>query len=116
MKIMDVVSRMHSNVLICAVERGSDVMIPDGNFEMRSGDKISFLAPHAESADFFRKAGIVNNTVKTAMFVGGGKITYYLSKALADTKIKIRIIEQNEERCQELSKLLHGAMNNHWNG
>ena len=116
MKIMDVVSRMHSNVLICAVERGSDVMIPDGNFEMRSGDKISFLAPHAESADFFRKAGIVNNTVKTAMFVGGGKITYYLSKALADTKIKIRIIEQNEERCRELSELLPGAMIIHGDG
>ncbi|SES99479.1 Trk system potassium transporter TrkA [Enterocloster lavalensis] len=116
MKIMDVVSRMHSNVLICAVERGSDVMIPDGNFEMRSGDKISFLAPHAESADFFRKAGIVNNTVKTAMFVGGGKITYYLSKALADTKIKIRIIEKNEERCRELSELLPGAMIIHGDG
>lgn len=116
MKVMDVVSRLHSNVLICAVERGSDVMIPDGNFEMRSGDKISFLAPHAESADFFRKTGIVNNTVKTAMFVGGGKITYYLSKALADTKIKIRIIEQNADRCRELSELLPGAMIIHGDG
>ncbi len=116
MKIMDVVSRLRSNVLICAVERGDQVMIPDGNFEMRSGDKISFLAPHTESADFFRKAGIENNTVKTAMFVGGGKITYYLSKALADTKIKIRIIEQNPERCRELSELLPGAMIIHGDG
>ena len=116
MKVMDVVSRLKSNVLICAVERGDDVVIPDGNFEMRGGDKISFIAPHAGCADFFRKAGIENNTVNSAMFVGGGKLTVYLAKALADTKIKIKIIEQDEERCRILSELLPHAMIIHGDG
>lgn len=116
MKVMDVVSRLKSNVLICAVERGDDVVIPDGNFEMRGGDKISFIAPHADCADFFRKAGIKNNTVNSAMFVGGGKLTVYLAKALADTKIKIKIIEQDEERCRILSELLPHAMIIHGDG
>ena len=70
---MDVVNKLKSNVLICAVERGDDVVIPDGNFVMQKGDKISFIASHTDSADFFKKAGIVNNSVKTAMFVGGWK-------------------------------------------
>ena len=116
MKVMDAVSRLKSNVLICAVERGDDVVIPDGNFEMKGGDKISFIAPHAECADFFRKAGIENNTVNSAMFVGGGKLTVYLAKALADTKIKIKIIEQDEERCRILSELLPHAMIIHGDG
>ena len=116
MKVMDVVSRLKSNVLLCAVERGDDVVIPDGNFEMRGGDKISFIAPHADCADFFRKAGIENNTVNSAMFVGGGKLTVYLAKALADTKIKIKIIEQDEERCRILSELLPHAMIIHGDG
>ena len=116
MKVMDVVSRLKSNVLICAVERGDDVVIPDGNFEMRGGDKISFIAPHADCADFFRKAGIENNTVNSAMFVGGGKLTVYLAKALADTKIKIKIIEQDEEQCRILSELLPHAMIIHGDG
>ena len=116
MKVMDVVSRLKSNVLICAVERGDDVVIPVGNFEMRGGDKISFIAPHADCADFFRKAGIENNTVNSAMFVGGGKLTVYLAKALADTKIKIKIIEQDEERCRILSELLPHAMIIHGDG
>ena len=116
MKVMDVVSRLKSNVLICAVERGDDVVIPDGNFEMKGGDKISFIAPHAVCADFFRKAGIENNTVNSAMFVGGGKLTVYLAKALADTKIKIKIIEQDEERCRILSELLPHAMIIHGDG
>ncbi|WP_320997684.1 Trk system potassium transporter TrkA [Enterocloster bolteae] len=116
MKVMDVVSRLKSNVLICAVERGDDVVIPDGNFEMRGGDKISFIAPHADCADFFRKAGIENNTVNSAMFVGGGKLTVYLAKALADTKIKIKIIEQDDERCRILSEILPHAMIIHGDG
>ena len=116
MKVMDVVSRLKSNVLICAVERGDDVVIPDGNFEMRGGDKMSFIAPHADCAHFFRKAGIENNTVNSAMFVGGGKLTVYLAKALADTKIKIKIIEQDEERCRILSEILPHAMIIHGDG
>ena len=44
------------------------------------------------------------------MLVGGGRITYYLAKALADSKIKLKIIEQDEERCNELSELLPHAM------
>lgn len=116
MKVMEVVSRLKSNVLICAVERGEDVIIPDGNFEMLGGDKISFIAPHSDSAEFFRKAGIENNTVNTAMFVGGGKLTYYLAKSLADTKIKLKIIEQDEERCRQLSELLPDAMIIHGDG
>ena len=56
LKVMDVVNKLKSNVLICAVERGDDVVIPDGNFVMQKGDKISFIASHADSADFFKKA------------------------------------------------------------
>ena len=115
-RVMEVVGKLKSNVLICAVERGSDVVIPDGNFMMAKGDVISFIASHASSADFFRKAGIENNVVKSAMFVGGGKLTYYLAKFLADTKIKIKIIEQNEERCRELSELLPSALIIHGDG
>ena len=103
LKVMDVVNKLKSNVLICAVERGDDVVIPDGNFVMQKGDKISFIASHTDSADFFKKAGIVN-------------LTYYLCNQLADTKIKIKIIEQDEARCRQLSELLPNAMIIHGDG
>lgn len=116
MKVMDVVNRLKSNVLICVVERGNEVVIPDGNFVMKKGDKISFIASHQDSAEFFKKAGIENNTVKSAMFVGGGKLTHYLCNLLEDTKIKIKIIERDEERCRHLSELLPKAMIIHGDG
>lgn len=116
MRVMDVVNRLKSNVLICVVERGNDVVIPDGNFVMKKGDKISFIASHQGSADFFKKAGVDNNIVKSAMFVGGGKLTHYPCRLLEDTKIKIKIIERDEERCRQLSELLPKAMIIHGDG
>ena len=83
---------------------------------MKKGDKISFIASHQESADFFKKAGVDNNIVKSAMFVGGGKLTHYLCRLLEDTKIKIKIIERDEERCRQLSELLPKAMIIHGDG
>lgn len=116
MQVHEVASRLKCNVLICAVERGSDVIIPDGSFRMETGDKISFIASSQNATEFFHQIGIGNTTIKSAMFVGGGKITYYLSKLLEQTKIKIKIIEQDLNRCNELSELLPNVMIIHGDG
>ncbi|ADL04576.1 Trk system potassium transporter TrkA [Lacrimispora saccharolytica] len=110
MKVREVLSRLHCNVLICAIEHGSDVLIPSGESVMMAGDKISFIASPSEANKFFKQAGIDNNAVKTAMLVGGGKITYYVAKLLENTKISVKILEQNVERCNELSELLPRVM------
>lgn len=116
MQVYEVPQRLRCNVLICAVERGHDVIIPDGNFQMQCGDKISFIASPAEVRAFFEHIGIANSTIKSAMFVGGGKITYYLCKMLEDTGIKLKIIEQDLRRCNELSELLPKVMIIHGDG
>lgn len=110
MKVREVLSKLHCNVLICAIEHGSEVIIPSGDSVMVAGDKISFIASPAEANEFFKQAGIDNNTIRTAMFVGGGKITYYVAKLLENTKVNVKILEQNMERCNELSELLPKAM------
>lgn len=116
MRVLEVTTKLRCNVLICVVERGSEVTIPDGNFVLRHGDAISFIASHWDATDFFLQLGIVNNAIKTAMFIGGGKITYYLCKMLEHTKIKIKIIEKERERCSELSELLPNVMVIHGDG
>lgn len=116
LKVMEVSTKLKCNVLICVVERGKKVVIPSGNFELQAGDKIYFIASQKDSMDFFQKAGIVNNGVKSLMIVGGGKLTYYLAKILKDTKIKLKIIELDRERCNELSELLPHVMIIHGDG
>lgn len=116
MKVYEVVPKLHCKILICAVERGQEVIIPGGGFTLQSGDKISFVGAQREVSQFIHQIGLPKNTIKTAIFVGGGKITYYLAKMLENTKIKIKIIEQDIDRCNELSELLPKAMVIHGNG
>lgn len=96
--------RLRLDVLICAVQRGEDIIIPDGNFVLRSGDKIHVTASHNEMVKFFRSisAAYRQKRVKSAVLIGGGRIAYYLAKQLVETGVKVTIIENNEERCRIL--------------
>lgn len=97
-------------VLICTVERGEDVFIPDGNFELREKDVITVVASSRNANEFFRKIGMATNRIKSCMIIGGGETTYYLAKQLLPMGIEIKIIEQDKERCNELSELLPQAL------
>lgn len=109
-KVFEIAQKTHSNVLVCAVERGDDVLIPNGMFELCAGDKISFISSQSESSKFFRAAGVKNNSAKSVMMIGGGKITYYLTKMLKDIPIKITIVERELDNCKKLSEDLPYAM------
>lgn len=110
MPVRDVFRKLDCHVLICAIEHGNDVIIPDGNSIITAGDKISFISSPAEANHFFKHVGIDNNAVKTVILAGGGRITYYIAKILEHTKIKVKILENRVERCNELSELLPKAM------
>lgn len=103
-------------VLICAVERGEEVFIPDGSFELREKDIITVVASTRNANEFFRKIGMTMNRIKSCIIVGGGETTYYLAKQLLPMGVGIKIIEQNKERCNELSELLPQAMIIHGDG
>ena len=44
------------------------------------------------------------------MIIGGGKSSYYLAKQLLHSGIRVKIIEKDPERCEELSDLLPNAV------
>lgn len=109
MSVMEIVDKLRCNVLICGVERGEEVFIPSGNFILQDNDLLSIMASPKNSASFFKKVGIHTHQVKNALIVGGGTLGYYLASLLIDLKIKVRIVENNQERCQQLSELLPDA-------
>ena len=96
-------------VLVCAVQRGEDVFIPDGNFVLRAGDKIYITGSHGALASFFKAIDMFKEKSKNVLVVGGGKIAYYLAHHLAESHVDVKIIEQDEERSQYLSENLPKA-------
>ncbi|HJC63091.1 MAG TPA: Trk system potassium transporter TrkA [Candidatus Blautia merdavium] len=106
LSVMEIAERYRCDILICGVEREDDVFIPSGNFVIHDNDLVSIVASPKNSAAFFKKIGVHTHQVKTALIVGGGTLGYYLASLLSDMKIRVRIVESNRKRCDELSELL----------
>ena len=47
--------------------------------------------------------------VRNALIVGGGAIAYYLSQELLENHVRVRIVERDPARCNELAESLPGA-------
>ncbi len=109
-KVMEIVSFFMCDVLVCAVERGDEVVIPNGHFVLKSGDKISFIASPKKATDFFKKILLDYNQVETSMIVGGSTIALYLTEKLLASGVDVKIIERDRKRCEELSELLPEAV------
>ncbi len=96
--------------LICAVQRDSVVTIPDGNFMLQAGDKINVIAPAGDMLDFFSSFGAILPEAKNVMIIGGGRISFYLSRMLLENGASVKIIDISQQRCEELARLLPKAM------
>lgn len=100
---------IETNVVICAVERGDQVFIPSGNFQLQCGDEVSFVSTRKIARKFLRSIGFKTRQVRSTMIVGGGRSAYYLAQELLTMGIEVKIIEKCRARCEELCELLPDA-------
>ena len=107
--IMENMNRLRSDVLICAVERDTEVAIPNGSFVLQDGDILSIVGSLQSTAQFFEKIGVRTKHVKNSLIIGGGTIAHYLALDLLKIGFRVRIIEQKKERCDYLNEILPGA-------
>lgn len=107
--VSDIYKNYKVEILVCAVQRNDDVYIPGGDFVLNKGDKISITASRKQLSSFMKQIGMYKQSVKKTMIIGGGKIGYYLALQLLEIGFKVKIIEVNQERCEELSRNLPKA-------
>ena len=108
-RVADFFSKLKFDVLVCAVERGEEVFIPNGEFVLRDNDIISIMATPQNSMGLFKRIGVKTNQVRSCMIAGGGTIGFYLAKRLCEMHINVRLIEIDRKRCEELTELLPEA-------
>ncbi len=108
--LRDISAKMKCSVLVCSVERGEEVYIPDGNFILKARDEIFIVGSVKNTVLFFKKLGVPTTRAKDAFIVGGGETAYYLAKQLISIGIDVKIVEKDKKRCEELSELLPQAM------
>ncbi|MCD8312486.1 MAG: Trk system potassium transporter TrkA [Firmicutes bacterium] len=98
--------KYNTDVLVCAVKRGSETSIPRGDFVFETGDVISVTGSPSEVAKFFSKSDISTHKVRSVLIFGGGEIANYIAFQLSKMNMNIKIIEEDPTRCEELSEEL----------
>lgn len=108
--LIDLKKKHPDNFLVCAVQRGDKLYIPDGNFVLKSGDKIGITSSSVEIQRLLRKLGILQKQARDVMILGATRTSYYLSKLLLAAGNSVKIIDADRERCKEFSDSLPGAV------
>ncbi len=92
------------HVLYSMVERDGKVIIPGGDFFIEAGDKVHISGNILNITNYFRFLGRNTLKIRSAMVLGGGKITYYLARMIMPIGIHITIFEVNPEKARTLSE------------
>ena len=114
--LISLAKKLSSRVLICAVQRGDDVIIPSGNFTIEEGDRIHFTSDANYLRSFLSEVNLIKSPLKNIMIVGGSKIGFYLADELSKKKYKIKLLESKKDVAEELAELLPRVTVIHGNG
>lgn len=101
-------------VLVCAVLRDGECIVPSGSFVLQEEDKLFVTAPANTLSVMIRNLGISLHRSRNVTIVGGSTIAYYLAEMLTKNNIEVQIIERDEERAEDLASnlpkvtVLHG--------
>jgi len=100
------------DLLIAAITRNDEILIPHGYTELLENDIIHVIG----SAENVNRLGEKFNLhtdkskIKKVMILGGGNIAYYLAQKLRSSNTRVSIIEQDRDRCRYLSERLPEAL------
>ncbi len=105
-------NKKHPNdgVLMCAAIRGGQVYVPNGRFVPEVGDKAYMIGSQRAIAGFFHDIGRDSGRIRQITILGGSRIATYLTWAVEKAGMKVRIVEQNPEKCRTLADKLPSAL------
>lgn len=109
-RVADCAHMLKGTVRLVFIERNGEFHIPNGDFILREGDLVAFVAPAAAAAKLLKTLGTISNKGRSVMILGGSKIGFYLAKILRQSGVSVKIIERNPARCEQLAEDLDGVM------
>ena len=108
--------KLSTRVLVCAVTRGDEVIIPSGNFMFEESDSVYFTSDANTLSNFLTEAKLETSPFKNIMIVGGDKIGFYLADELSRKKFSIKLMESDMKQAERLAEDLPRVTVIHGNG
>jgi len=107
-KLMDM--DIPRSLLIVAISRNGEMLIPGGSDVVLPGDIIYLLGHSDVISKICSKVKKTRQKVQSVIILGGGRIGFYLAQKLCTLGMKVKIIEQNKNKSRELAEALPNAL------
>ena len=91
-------------MLLCAVERGDEVFIPNGASLLAVGDRVSVAGTPNGIHQFFKLLGRHTHRIRNVFIIGGGRIAFYLLVQLERLGMSCKVVERSDARCRALAE------------
>ncbi len=93
-------------LLIAAVFRGEELIIPRGDDHLRAGDLVYFVCEENRLKEALAVFNKRSEPVRRVLIIGGGRVGLRLARLLEDKSINAKLIEKDPDRCQKLAETL----------
>lgn len=110
LSLIELRRKYKAQFLVCAVQRGESVFIPDGNFVLKSGDRIGITATSSEIQKLLKMLNLIQKSAKSVMILGASRIAYYLAKRLINSGSRVVIIDKDARVCETFAEALPDAV------
>lgn len=103
-------SKKNVNIIVCAIDRDGQIIIPSGKTRLEANDKIHVAGTVENIKEFLVFSNLIKKKTKKVIISGGSKTAIYLAEELIKSGMEVKIIEIDENRCQEISEILPNAL------
>ncbi|MEZ5844197.1 MAG: Trk system potassium transporter TrkA [Hyphomicrobiaceae bacterium] len=102
---------------VVAVVRKGELVVPHHDFQLRVGDDVHLVLPADQVSRTLKIFGHDERQARRIIIAGGGNIGFYVAREIAQRQqnVRVRIIEKNRERANEIAErlprtvVLHGS-------
>ena len=96
--------------LIVGITRDNTLFIPAGETQLQLNDKVIFMGSSYSLDILANKFFTEVNGVKQVTIIGGGNVGLMLAQNLEKANIRIKLIEYDYKRCEELTENLKNTL------
>lgn len=107
--LQDIRKKSSAPFVACVVQRGDEVYIPTGAFELKEDDKVAFMVKRSDTNKFLKSVGLAQKQGRDVIIMGGSTIACYLAKLLASNGFSAKIIEKDPDKCEKIAEIVSSA-------
>ncbi|MBW6536014.1 MAG: Trk system potassium transporter TrkA [Mariniphaga sp.] len=108
-KCFEELAKENEHLLVVAINRDNQTLIPKGSDCIIAGDIVFFVTTRMEQPRVFELTAKKTFEVKNIMFLGGSRIAQKAIEKMGD-QYRIKVIEEDIEKCQQIAEKYSNAL------